>query len=494
MSSHDSINDEKVNVHPHEHEEESTQHVNKWYDKQNTLFGFKLFPYSHAMTQIIMVSFVCFLCPGMFNALNGLGGSGMLDTSTSANANVALYSTFATFGFFGGTICNKLGVNLTMAFGGIGYALYSGSLLAYKHIENEGFVIFAGAFLGVCAGCLWAAQGSIIMSYPSEDSKGKAIMVFWIIFNLGAVIGSCVPLAENINNQGTSVGDGTYAAFLALMAVGAVLACFLLPVSKVWKADGTRVIYQKAPSWKSELLALWNLLYSEPTKILPLFPMFFASNWFYTYQFNCVNAPRFDIRTRSLNELLYWFMQMIGAGIMGFLLDWKRFTRKTRARVGWVFIMILTLVIWGGGLKFQLPYTRDNLATAVTELDFQDGGYIGPMFLYMFYGIFDALWQTYVYWVMGALSNSSRKTALYAGFYKGIQSAGAAIVWRLDAIKIPYMNLFISSWVLLIASLIFAVPVIFMKVVEHTNEEEDLKFSDETREDIHEAEVKVDAV
>jgi hypothetical protein len=31
---------------------------------------------------------------------------------------------------------------------------------------------------------------------------------------------------------------------------------------------------------------------------------------------------------------------------------------------------------------------------------------------------------------MGALSNNSRKLANFAGFYKGIQSAGAAITWR----------------------------------------------------------------
>jgi len=38
---------------------------------------------------------------------------------------------------------------------------------------------------------------------------------------------------------------------------------------------------------------------------------------------------------------------------------------------------------------------------------------------------------------MGALSNNSRKSANLAGFYKGIQSAGAAIFWRLDGLGKP---------------------------------------------------------
>jgi len=43
---------------------------------------------------------------------------------------------------------------------------------------------------------------------------------------------------------------------------------------------------------------------------------------------------------------------------------------------------------------------------------------------------------------MGALSNSGRKAANLAGFYKGIQSAGAAVFWRLDGLKKPYNTMF----------------------------------------------------
>ena len=63
---------------------------------------------------------------------------------------------------------------------------------------------------------------------------------------------------------------------------------------------------------------------------------------------------------------------------------------------------------------------------------------MGYCFLYIFYGFIDAMWQTYAYWLMGALSNDPRKLAYFAGFYKGIQSAGAAVVWRLDAVKTPF--------------------------------------------------------
>ncbi|KAK9667553.1 hypothetical protein K7432_017698 [Basidiobolus ranarum] len=57
---------------------------------------------------------------------------------------------------------------------------------------------------------------------------------------------------------------------------------------------------------------------------------------------------------------------------------------------------------------------------------------------------------------MGALSNDSHVLARYAGFYKGVQSAGAAIAWDIDAKRNPLMTQFIVNWVLLTASLPFS--------------------------------------
>ena len=87
---------------------------------------------------------------------------------------------------------------------------------------------------------------------------------------------------------------------------------------------------------------------------------------------------------------------------------------------------------------------------------------------------------------MGAISNNSRKLANFAGFYKGIQSAGAAIIWRLDGLKSPppYMNLFASCWVLLAGSLVIALPVMLLKIKDTVPAEEDLKFTDENIEDV----------
>ena len=163
-----------------------------WMYKRLRLGPLALPAYASPLFQVIFVALVCFLCPGMFNAVNGLGAGGGISAHDINNANTALYSTFAGVGFFCGSIANRIGLRLTLGIGGFGYFLYVASILSYNHNGNAGFLIFAGALLGLCAAMLWTAQGAVMLSYPPEKSKGKYIALFWTIFNLGAVIGALV--------------------------------------------------------------------------------------------------------------------------------------------------------------------------------------------------------------------------------------------------------------------------------------------------------------
>ncbi|PYH40599.1 DUF895 domain membrane protein [Aspergillus saccharolyticus JOP 1030-1] len=456
-----------------------------WMYRQRRIFGFRIPWYASPSVQLGFVAFVCFLCPGMFNALGGMGGGGKTDATLADNMNTALYSTFAVFGFFGGTFVNKLGVKWTLAFGGIGYCIYAISLLVSVHASVAGFNIFAGVFLGLCAGLLWTAQGTIMISYPDEKQKGKYFAWFWGIFNMGAVIGSLIPLGQNIHvTSNKTVSDGTYIGFIVLMFVGALLALCLCNASDIVRRDGSRVVLMKHPSWQSELLGLWETLRFEPFVVL-LFPMFFTSNWFYVYQQNSVNGAHFDTRTKALNNLLYYLAQIIAAAIWGLLLDVQRLRRSVRARITWVVLFVLTFAIWGGGYAYEKTYTRaDTASEDFVSTDWSTSGYVGPMFLYFFYGFYDAAWQASIYWFMGALSNSGRRSANYVGLYKGIQSCGAAVMNNLDARKVSYKTEFISNWVLLAGSLVIAAPIIFFKIRDHIDIETDLAGTDETIADV----------
>jgi hypothetical protein len=74
------------------------------------------------------------------------------------------------------------------------------------------------------------------------------------------------------------------------------------------------------------------------------------------------------------------------------------------------------------------------------------------------------------YWMMGAMSNNPAKLAYFTGFYKAIQSAGAAGMWRADGLGVPYMTIFASTWALLLGGLVFMLPMIYWRVHEHQEE------------------------
>lgn len=72
--------------------------------------------YNTPIVQIVFLGLVCLCCPGMFNALSGLGAGGSMSSNVALTdaANSALYSCFAIVGFFAGSVTNTLGVKYTL--------------------------------------------------------------------------------------------------------------------------------------------------------------------------------------------------------------------------------------------------------------------------------------------------------------------------------------------------------------------------------------------
>jgi hypothetical protein len=189
-----------------------------------------------------------------------------------------------------------------------------------------------------------------------------------------------------------------------LTLIGAVLSWTLVDAKNVVRDDGSKVIVMKHPSWKSEIVGLWETFLTDPY-IVALFPMFFASNWFYNYHFSCVNGAYFNTRTRALNGVIYYMMQIVGAFVFGFALDYQGVRRTMRAKAAWVCLFVLMMIIWGCGYKFQTTYDRPWAKDESNEKkDWTSDGFGGPFVLYMFYGFFDAAWQTCVYWYVLFLS------------------------------------------------------------------------------------------
>ncbi|KAI9607068.1 hypothetical protein KEM48_001560 [Puccinia striiformis f. sp. tritici PST-130] len=303
----------------------------------------------------------------MFNALSGLGGGGQINPKTADNANVALYSTFATTAFLSGSIVNKIGPRLSYQ---SGYTLFIGSYLSYNINQNSAFVIAAGAILGVCAGLLWTAQGSLMLAYATEATKGRYIASFWIIFNLGAVLGEAVALGKNYRDTTFSLEWSLY-RLPNNHSNSTLLSFTLAPPSSITRTDGSIVTIERNPGWKIELKSMFKTLTQDPT-ILLLFPFFWASNC-------SLQHPHAIIKCAIVLAL-----SIFGSGLFGLLLDFQRaFNRQQRACLGWIILTSVIFVVWGFGWMVQKDYERGSVTS---KMDWSDSRYAGRVWLYIFYG------------------------------------------------------------------------------------------------------------
>jgi drug/metabolite transporter (DMT)-like permease len=192
---------------------------------------------------------------------------------------------------------------------------------------------------------------------------------------------------------------------------------------------------------------------------LCLYPMFYNANVFYSYQQNDVNGLTFNLRTRSLNGALYWIAQMAGGLMMGLILDLHTLNRRTRAITGWAILFVTGMVIWGGGYQFQVWDDKRLALGFKQDIDYKDGSkFLGPMFLYFFYGAYDSFWQAFCYWIMGARSRDPVVNAVVVGAYSALKPAGGAMAWRINAEKVSPMKQFAMNWGLSIGSLLVAIP------------------------------------
>ncbi|KAF0717615.1 Aste57867_2196 [Aphanomyces stellatus] len=399
-----------------------------------------------ALSQVLIVAFVCFTCPGMFNALTSIT-AGIADEDIDYNGTAILYGFFAVFGLFAGGIVNVVGPKFTLFIGTFGYIMYAVSLLVMDHHLDAAtekytdgardFFYAANAILGLCAGMLWTAQGQMCMAYPTTETKGKYFSYFWIIFNLGACLGGFLTFGTNYDNHGKAATTSTYVVFLVLMCCGTLLSLVLVDPNTVVRNDGSMVTVEKHPNPLSEIVEVFKLFFDP--KMLLLFPLFAYSNWFYQYQFGW-NGAFFNARTKGFNSAFYWGAQMVGAFLIGKFLD-RVGNKRTKAFQSMAMILFVTMFMWGAALWVQISFDVGGGAKK-RNIDFKgefqkdgEGNWFPKFLLYILFGFNDAIVQVWSYWLMGQFSDDMVTLGRYAGYYKGVQSGMAAVAWKIGAIK-----------------------------------------------------------
>lgn len=202
--------------------------------------------------------------------------------------------------------------------------------------------------------------------------------------NLGASIGGIIALALNAEkNYRGGVTNATYIALMTLMCLGFPFALLLPTAAKVQRTDGRSVVLQKQPSLASEFRVLKSIF--SKTWVWALIPLIIYAQWFLSYQWQ-FNYAYFTVRARALNSFLFYVLGLLSALGMGQLLDSTRWKRKTRAKIGFAIVTVMTGASWILGQAVQVHYDKVK-----PTIDWNDHSYGLGAFVFCLWGFSDPL-------------------------------------------------------------------------------------------------------
>ena len=251
--------------------------------------------------QVALVGLVCFCEPGLYNAIVSMAG-GIDNPDLVATSNMIIYLTFALSSLAAPAVINRVGARWALTLGTWGYWFYVGSLYFYSTGAVGGWAVdLAAVAIGWCAGPLWTAQNALCLSYPTAETKGRYFSVFWIVFNLGGVVGGCISFASNFSSSASTASGSTFILFIVLMMGGTVLATTLVDPANVRRPDGSPVVVTALPDWKEEAAATLRLF--RHREMVLLTPLFVYTGFFYPYQFGVFNAGLFNARSQGFNNI-----------------------------------------------------------------------------------------------------------------------------------------------------------------------------------------------
>ncbi|PBK60011.1 hypothetical protein ARMSODRAFT_1026905 [Armillaria solidipes] len=135
---------------------------------------------------------------------------------------------------------------MTFLVGSMGYGL-----AINIHSNTGGFVIAAGAILGICARLLRTTLGSLMTAYPTETQQGKIITISGSIFDLGHWCHwsvCCCWEKLDIHGRSTLLIMGHTLEFLILTLIGVLIPMLMANPNKMIRSNVAKVTTPQYPS------------------------------------------------------------------------------------------------------------------------------------------------------------------------------------------------------------------------------------------------------
>lgn len=139
-----------------------------------------------------------------------------------------------------------------------------------------------------------------------------------------------------------------------------------------------------------------------------------------------------SVRSRALASLVTALAQVLATAMMGTFLDYKRLSINTRARYGFLGMMILSGGVWNWALVIQHKYQQNKPA-----LDWGNSAFGEGWGLYLFQQVEFSLTYNYGYWLIGFLAKESVELVRYSSVARGVEAAGQYIASGISSTRAP---------------------------------------------------------
>ncbi|KAG2417823.1 hypothetical protein HFD88_000922 [Aspergillus terreus] len=370
-----------------------------------------------------------FLAPGIWGAMNSLGGGGAEKPYLVNTANALTFCLMVVSCFFGSVVVRYIGIKWTLVVGTIGYAPYAAGLYTNNRFDSEWLTIFGAALCGLSAGIFWMAESAIALSYPEPYNQGR-FLGFWLSFRVGGqIVGGAINLGVNAKRSTAgSVSYTVYIIFIALQAIAPFAGLLLNSPSRVQRSDGLPVKLRISNSPLVELKAMCKLFVSR--NYLLIVPLICQAVFTEAVMFSYLSLW-FSVRARALGSLLSGIMALIAGNLLGAYLDQEWIRLKIRSRAAFATILSLQGGWWIWATILVTEYRKTQ-----PTYDWVDAGFGRGFAVYLFWVAGFQLNYMFLYFVVGNIASDDEEVVRIAGLLRGTESAAQAVSYGVSSIPV----------------------------------------------------------
>ncbi|KAJ2863990.1 hypothetical protein FB639_005240, partial [Coemansia asiatica] len=271
-----------------------------------------------------------------------------------------------------------------------------------------------------------AATLVVVLVYPGERWKARALALFLLIEYFSITLGDIIALVNPGNRESRFHGS---IAFLCISCLAPFPAVAIAPSEQVVRNDGVYLVTPKT-TLVTELRQTAKL-FKNKYMLLLLPYMFSYPLLFGAAEVNYPNIPA--IILYDAGKLFIVFMSQ--------MLDMKWAGRRTRGYVGMITLLVFFVVSISitaalriinydlTGIDLSWPsLKKDEFIMAAV----MDQRYAMLMTSYFFAGAASSFIELFGYWVMGTLTNDFKSTARFVGTYHGAMALGGLLGYQLS--------------------------------------------------------------